>query len=211
MGILELFDKFRDTIVLKEDSSLERKINYLEKVEGKNTSQQLIMAKRGLEGEKEILYQLKKSNIGMFVLHDVNLVYEDLKAQIDFIVITPWACYFIECKNLIGNITVTEKGDFIREYSYNGHKVRKGLESPYRQVLAQRDVYKKIWLKEKGKLKSFLFEKNFDDLHRVLVVAANGENILNTRYAPKEMKDVMLWSGLTSFFDVSVYYAWESG
>ena len=124
----------------------------------------------------------------MFVLHDVNLVYEDLKAQIDFIVITPWACYFIECKNLIGNITVTEKGDFIREYSYNGHKVRKGLESPYRQVLAQRDVYKKIWLKEKGKLKSFLFEKNFDDLHRVLVVAANGENILNTRYAPKEMK-----------------------
>ena len=188
MGILELFDKFRDTIVLKEDSSLERKINYLEKVEGKNTSQQLFMAKRGLEGEKEILYQLKKSNIGMFVLHDVNLVYEDLKAQIDFIVITSWACYFIECKNLIGNITVTEKGDFIREYSYNGHKVRKGLESPYRQVMAQRDVYKKIWLKEKGKLKSFLFEKNFDDLHRVLVVAANGENILNTRYAPKEMK-----------------------
>ncbi len=195
MGILELFDKFRDTIVLKEDSSLERRINYLEKVEEKNTSQQLFMVKRGLEGEKEILYQLKKSNIGMFVLHDVNLVYEDLKAQIDFIVITPWACYFIECKNLIGNITVTEKGDFIREYSYNGHKVRKGLESPYRQVLAQRDVYKKIWLKEKGKLKSFLFEKNFDNLHRVLVVAANGENILNTRYAPKEMKFNIIKSG----------------
>ena len=50
MGILELFDKLRDTIVLKEDCSLERKINYLEKVEGKNTSQQLFMAKRGLEG-----------------------------------------------------------------------------------------------------------------------------------------------------------------
>lgn len=49
MGILELFDKFRDTIVLKEDCSLERKINYLEKVEGKNTSQQLFIAKRGLD------------------------------------------------------------------------------------------------------------------------------------------------------------------
>ena len=49
MGIWELFDKFRDTIVLKEDCSLERKINYLEKVEGKNTSQQLSMAKRGLD------------------------------------------------------------------------------------------------------------------------------------------------------------------
>ena len=25
------------------------------------------------------------------------------------------------------------------------------------------------------------------------------------------MKDVMLWRGLTSFFDASVYYVWESG
>lgn len=49
MGVLELFDKFRDTIILKEDCSLERKINYLEKVEGKNTSQQLFRAKRGLD------------------------------------------------------------------------------------------------------------------------------------------------------------------
>ena len=65
----------------------------------KNISQQLYMAQKGLEGENEIIYQLKKSNIGMFVLHDVNLIYEDLKAQIDFIVITPWCCYFIECKN----------------------------------------------------------------------------------------------------------------
>lgn len=147
------------------------------------------MAQKGLEGENEIIYQLKKSNIGMFILHDVNLVYEDLKAQIDFIVITQWCCYFIECKNLIGNISVNEKGDFIREYSYNGHKVKKGMESPYRQVKAQRDVYKKIWFKAQGKLKSFLYEKNFESLHRVLVVAANGENILNTKYAPKEMKN----------------------
>ena len=95
----------------------------------------------------------------------------------------------VECKNLIGNILVNEKGDFIREYSFKGHKVKKGMESPYRQVQAQRDVYKKIWLKLQGKLKSFLFERNFESFHRVLVVAANGENILNTKYAPKEMKN----------------------
>ena len=34
----------------------------------------------------------------------------------------------IECKNLIGNVTVNEKGDFIREYSFKGHKVKKGME-----------------------------------------------------------------------------------
>ena len=155
----------------------------------KDLNQQLFVAQKGLEGENEILYQLKKSNIGMFVLHDVNIEYEDLKAQIDFIIVTPWCCYFIECKNLLGNITVNEKGDFIREYKFKGHSVKKGMESPYRQVQAQRDVYKKIWFKLQGKLKSFLFEKSFDDLHRILVVAANGENILNTKSAPKEMRN----------------------
>ena len=194
MGILDIFDKFRDAIILKEDCELERKVKYLEELKNKNPNnksitQQLYIAQKGLEGENEIIYQLKKSNIGMFILHDVNLVYEDLKAQIDFVVITPWCCYFIECKNLIGNILVNEKGDFIREYSFKGHKVKKGIESPYRQVQAQRDVYKKIWLKLQGKLKSFLFERNFESFHRALVVAANGENILNTKYAPKEMKN----------------------
>ena len=194
MGILDIFEKFRDTIVLKEDCDLERKVKYLENLKkkypnNKDLNQQLFVAQKGLEGENEILYQLKKSNIGMFVLHDVNVEYEDLKAQIDFIIVTPWCCYFIECKNLLGNITVNEKGDFIREYKFKGHSVKKGMESPYRQVQAQRDVYKKIWFKLQGKLKSFLFEKSFDDLHRILVVAANGENILNTKSAPKEMRN----------------------
>ena len=194
MGILDIFDKFRDAIILKEDCELERKIKYLEDLKNKypnnkNINQQLYMAQKGLAGENEIIYQLKKSNIGMYVLHDINIEYEDLKAQIDFIVITPWCCYFIECKNLIGNISVNEKGDFIREYYFKGHKVKKGMESPYRQVQAQRDVYKKIWLKLQGKLKGFLFERNFESFYRVLVVASNGENILNTKYAPKEIKN----------------------
>lgn len=194
MGILDIFDKFRDVIILKEDCELERNIKYLEELksknpDNKNINQQLYMAQKGLAGENEIIYQLKKSNIGMYVLHDINIEYEDLKAQIDFIVITPWCCYFIECKNLIGNIAVNEKGDFIREYCFKGHKVKKGMESPYRQVQAQRDVYKKIWLKLQGKLKGFLVERNFENFHRVLVVAVNGENILNTKYAPKEMKN----------------------
>ncbi len=193
MGILDIFDKFRDTVFLKDNCELEDKVKYLEELikrEPKNTKvkEQLFMAKKGLEGENEIIYQLKKANIGMFVLHDINIEYEDLNAQIDFIVITQWCCYFIECKNLLGNITVDEKGDFIREYTYDGQEIRKGMESPYRQVCAQREVYRKIWRKTQGKLKSFVFEKDFEKFHRVIVVAANGENILNTKDAPKDIK-----------------------
>lgn len=193
MGILDLFFGFKDTIFLKKGSSLEKDVELLKELKAKypknqEVSSQLFMAQKGLEGEKEIIYQLKKSNIGMFVLHDMNIKFDDLTAQIDFIVITAWAVYFIECKNLIGNITVNEKGDFIREYTYNGHKIKKGMPSPYRQVQAQREVYRKIWKKRKGKLQSFLYEKSFEDLHRILVVVANGENILNTKRAPKDIK-----------------------
>ncbi len=193
MGILDIFDKFRDTIFLKDECELEERVRYLEELikrepENKKVKEQLYMAKKGLEGENEIIYQLEKANIGMFVLHDINIEYEDLKAQIDFIVITPWCCYFIECKNLIGNITVDEKGDFIREYTYEGHKIKKGMESPYRQVCAQRDVFKKIWLKRQGKIMGLIRESNFEYNYRVLVVAANGENILNTKYAPKDIR-----------------------
>ena len=193
MGLLNIFDKFKDTIVLKEDSLLQDKIDYLNNLKekypnSKNINSQLYMAEKGLAGEREILYQLSKANIGMYVLHDLNIVYEDLKAQIDFVIITPWCAYFAECKNLIGNITVTDSGDFIREYSYKGHKVKKGIESPYRQVQAQRDVYRKIWTKMQGKFRAFIFDKSFEDLHRILVVAANGGNILNVKYAPKDMK-----------------------
>ena len=193
MGILDIFEQFRDTIFLKEDSTLQKRVKELESLLEKDSQneqlqQELFLSKKGLKGEDEIAYQLKKANIGMYVLRDINIEYEDLKAQIDFVVITPWCCYFIECKNLMGNITLDERGNFIREYKYKGHSVKKGMESPYRQVCAQREVYKKIWMKKQGKLKTFLFEKSFEEMHRVLVVAANGENILNTKNAPKDIK-----------------------
>ena len=193
MGILDIFEQFRDTIFLKENTNLQKRVNELESLLEKDSQneqlqQELFLSKKGLKGEDEIAYQLKKANIGMYVLRDINIEYEDLKAQIDFIVITPWCCYFIECKNLMGNITLDERGNFIREYKYKGHSIKKGMESPYRQVCAQREVYKKIWMKKQGKLKTFLFEKSFEEMHRVLVVAANGENILNTKNAPKDIK-----------------------
>ena len=143
---------------------------------------------------------MKKANLGLYVIRDLNIEFEDLKAQIDYVVVTPMYCYFIECKNLIGNITVNEKGDFIREYEYNGKKNKTGMYSPLRQVEAQRDVYKKIWnthLSTSGfwnSIKRFLGENNFKDTHRVLVVAANNETIINTKYAPKDIKDIVIKS-----------------
>ena len=185
--------RFKDTIFMKEESDLQDKYNALielnkEYPNNEEIQNELYIVKKGLDGENEIAYQLKKSSIGMYVLRDIKVKYEDLKAQIDYVIITPLYIYYVECKNLIGNITVTDKGDFIREYTINGKKIKKGMYSPLRQVEAQREVIRKIWEKNTSKITKLFASNNFNHYRRVLVVCANEETILNTSRAPKEIK-----------------------
>ena len=196
MGIMDCaIDAFRfkDTIFYKKNSDLQDKYNVLKKLneeypKNEELQSELLIVKKGLDGENEILYQLKKAHIGMYVLRDIKVKYEDLTAQIDYVVITPVFTYYIECKNLIGNITVTDKGDFIREFTLNGKRIKKGMYSPLRQVEAQREVIRKIWESNTSSFIKFFASKNFEYYRRVLVVAANQDTILNTNKAPKEFK-----------------------
>ena len=196
MGIIDSITdalRFKDTVFFKETSDLEDKYNALKKLneEYPNNEEllsELFIVKKGLDGENEIAYQLKKANIGMYVLRDIKVKHEDLTAQIDYVIITPVFVYYVECKNLVGNITVTEKGDFIREFTINGKKIKKGMYSPLRQVEAQREVMRKIWESNHSTLTKLFASKNFDYYRRVLVVAANQDTILNTNKAPKDIK-----------------------
>ena len=200
MGLIDnvidsAFDSFRfkDTVFYKEDSDLQSKYDALKKLNeeypnNEDLMSELYIIKKGLDGENEIAYQLKKAHIGMYVLRDIKLKYEDLTAQIDYVIITPVYIYYIECKNLVGNITVTDKGDFIREYVINGKRIKKGMYSPLRQVEAQREVVRKIWESNTSKIRKIFASRNFDYYRRVLVVAANQDTILNTNWAPKDIK-----------------------
>ena len=185
--------RFKDTVFYKENSDLQNKYDALkclneEYPNNEELQSELYIVKKGLDGENEIAYQLKKAHIGMYVLRDIKVKHEDLTAQIDYVIITPVYTYYVECKNLVGNITVTDKGDFIREFTVNGKKVKKGIYSPLRQVEAQREVIRKIWESNSSAIKKFFASKNFEYYRRVLVVAANQDTILNTNKAPKEMK-----------------------
>lgn len=190
---MELFNRFRETIFLKEDSDLEKQIEDLKKIpdysKNKNILKDIKLLEIGLQGEKEIAFELKNANIGMYVLHDVTIQYEDLKAQIDYIIITKGFTYLVECKNLIGNITVDNKGEFRREYEINGQKYKEAIYSPYTQAVRHKDVLKKRWLDKHNKLTIALRESSFDNLwYKPLVVLANSKSLLNTKYAPKEIK-----------------------
>ncbi len=202
---MELFNPFKDTIFLKETSDMQDRFNALETLineypNNEKLKEEYYITKQGLYGENEIAYQLKKSNLGLYVLRDINIEYGDLKAQIDYVVITKAYTYFIECKNLYGNITVVNNGDFIREYSYNGKKIKKGMYSPLRQVEAQRDVFKKIWNTNLSKnkiineIRRILADDNFTNYHRVLVVTSNHETLLNTTNAPSYIKNSVIRS-----------------
>ncbi len=185
--------RFKDTIFYKKNSDLQDRYIALKKLNEEYPNNEVLLSelyivKKGFDGENEIAYQLKKANIGMYVLRDIKFKYEDLTAQVDYVVITPVYTYYIECKNLVGNITITEKGDFIREFTINGKKIKKGMYSPLRQVEAQREVIRKIWESKTSKVKKLFASNKFNYYRRALVVAANHETILNTIKAPKDIK-----------------------
>ena len=191
--VIDTLTGFNETIFYKEASDLQSRYDVLKQLNEEYPNNydllsELYIIKKGLAGENEIAYQLKKSHIGMYVLRDIKVKHEDLTAQIDYVIITPTYDYYIECKNLVGNITVTDKGDFIREFTVNGRKRKKGMYSPLRQVEAQREVLRKIWDSDSNTLQKIFGSKYFDYFRRVLVVAANQDTILNTNKAPKDMK-----------------------
>ncbi len=192
--INKLINHFTETIFLKRGSELEEQIKALKTLLEKYPDNEILqnelrLCEIGLQGEKEIEFELSNANIGMYVLHDVNMEYQDLKAQIDYIIITPAYTYFVECKKLIGNITIDSNGNFNREYYKGKKKVKEGMYSPLSQAQRHIEIFKKIWMSRNNNLFDKLFRRNhLDTWNKPLVVMANSKNVLNMKYAPKDYK-----------------------
>ena len=138
-------------------------------------------------GENNIYYELKNCFLPMVCLHDLRIEYKDFIAQIDFVVITTKYIYIIECKNLIGDITITKNGDFIRNKKNSYGKVisKEGMYSPIVQNERHINVVREL-LKDKLQYKNKL--KRIESL----VVTANPKTIINKNYAPKEISDKII-------------------
>ncbi len=194
-----LFSKKIGPVILKEDSDAEQFVANMTDLSSrasgalkKEIDQQIRVANAGLAGEKNILFELKNSGIDMYVLHDIYLESGDKGAQIDFLVITRKRFYVLECKNLIGNITVGNDGAFIREFELGGRKIREGIYSPITQNERHRLVIKELRAQEKNLLMKYFFEKNFEKNYIPLVVLANPKTVVNMKYATKEVKSKII-------------------
>lgn len=192
-----LFSKKLGVVFLKEEGDVTEfveKMHFLEeRAQGdlkKEIEKQIKLATYGDFGEKNIAFELKNSGIDMYVLHDIYLEAGDLSAQIDYLVITKKHIYIIECKNLIGNIEIDSNGNFIRTYELSGKRIKEGIYSPITQNQRHMLVLKEVRKSSKGNfLTKMIFEKNFEDTYKSVVVLANPKTFLNYKFAKKDVKD----------------------
>lgn len=195
------FDKPEVTI-LKESSDARV---YLDKLEAlKNETEpgthasdmiekEIAITKAGIAGEDAIMFELKNSGMDLVVLHDIYVETEDGRgAQIDFIVITPYANVFIECKNLVGEITIDNKGNFTRSFTYGRKRIKEGIYSPVTQNERHLTVFKDDRAASKNALSAAIYRKFFSENNKSYVVLANPKSVLNDRYAPKEIKQQVI-------------------
>jgi predicted RNA-binding Zn-ribbon protein involved in translation (DUF1610 family) len=198
MGLLE----GPEVIILKESSDAK---NYLEKLEAlkarvdessdlaQKIEKEIIMAKAGIAGEEQILFELKNSGMDLVVIHDLYI--EDPAgngAQIDFLVITPYVNVFIECKNLFGNIEINEKGDFIRTMWFGKKFSKEGIYSPVAQNERHLRVLKECHRNTANFLKKIFLDKTFDKYNKSLIVLANPKTVVNVKNAPEHIKSQVI-------------------
>lgn len=195
-----LFDKFKEPVFLKEDSSAEAQLLALQDLAktasgplAEQLEQEIKYVEAGIFGENTIKYELRNSHIPMFVLHDLYLECGDLSAQIDFLIVTRKHQYIVECKNLYGDIEINSAGDFVRTVSFGRSKKKEGIYSPITQNKRHLELIKQIRGAEKSNiLTKALFEKNFYNNYRSIVVLANPKTVLNAKYAKKEVKEQVI-------------------
>lgn len=195
-----LFDKINGPIFLKGDSEAERQLIELQELRktaantlAEELDQEIRQVNAGIYGEKAVKYELENSHIPMIVLHDLFLEHEGLTAQIDYLIFTRKQQFVLECKNLFGNIEINAAGDFIRTISLGRSTKKEGIYSPITQNRRHLELIKKIRHAEKKNfLTRAIFEKEFYNNYRSLVVLANPKTILNARYAKKAVRDQVI-------------------
>lgn len=190
-----LFDKLREPVFLKNDSRAEDQLAQLRalyaeapaKIRGQ-IGQQIRCVEAGIEGEKNIEFELKNSHFPMFVLHDLYVVHGGLSAQIDYLLVTKGVNVYVECKNLFGDIEIDQAGNFIRTFRWDGKTVKEGIYSPITQNQRHMELVKQIGDEKSNLLVRALRDRGFFRYNRSAVVLANPKTILNDRFAPKEIR-----------------------
>lgn len=205
---MAFFDSLKETITgrppnlkeptfIKDECSAGNQIDKLEELKkiappdaAKQIEQDIKLLSYGTSGENTIAYELKHSYMPILILRDLYLEYKGLTAQIDYIVIDNKFILVIECKNMVGDIEITNNGDFIRHFKNTTGKVYKkeGIYSPIVQNQRHLEIIKRLIC---DNMSSVTEKKSKDVLHSI-VVFANPKTIVNMKYAKAEVKNAII-------------------
>lgn len=210
---MDLLNKMRTPIFLKEDSDTQKYIQNLKDIKEQSDGniksiidKEIRLASSGLTGEDNIAFELKNCDMPIYVLRDLHIECDDVSAQIDYAVVTKKFILFIECKNLIGDIEIDSQGNFIRTYELYGKKIREGIYSPITQNQRHLDVMKRIMIsKQPNKIMEFAAEKLFNSMYKSVVVLANPKTILDDKFAPKSVKDKVIRADQLGTYIKNIY------
>lgn len=140
--------------------------------------------------KKKVKYELDNSHMPLYYFHDLSLEINGYKCQIDFLVITEYYIYVIECKNWNSDILVDKYGNFIKINNYSGEEKREAFKSPVTQNQKHIDVIKELRLSSKNKILAELVRKGFGYAYRPLIVFSNEKSILTIE--DEELKDTVI-------------------
>lgn len=176
---------FKETIFVKEFSKDNQLLLDMENLLTKYPNNELLkkdimLLKYGLIGEEKVAFELKNSQIPMFILHDIRIEYDDLVAQFDFIAITGQHIYCIETKNLSGDIEIDSEGNFYRLFKNKYGKIikKEGMYNPITQNERHVNLLRKI-LVDNGVMKTYPIKS--------LIVVANEKTVIDKSKAPQEV------------------------
>lgn len=183
-------EKLKSPLLVKSAFDDEQKLKQMEQelkaTEDPATLKELEKLKRiielGIHGEQSVLFELQNAFLPIHILHDLRIAHNNLKAQLDFVVITRKFILVIEVKNYYGDIEVTEKDEFVRIVRQNKF-FKEGFYSPIRQVQRQVNVFENL-LKDKQVIDKMPV--------KYVVVFSNKRTIINTKKASSEVRDKIL-------------------
>lgn len=207
MGI---FDKLRDPVVLKEESNAKKQLEQLNALLPTadpdikaQIEQDIKYLQYGIYGEDALMFELKNSHMPMYILHDLFFEKNGLSTQIDYLVITRKLVIVLECKNLYGDITIDNQGNFTRKVQNGNRYIKKGIYSPVTQNQRHIDMIHEMRREEVSALKKLSFDKHFEEYHKSIIVLANPNTVVDMRFAPKEIREkVVKVDGLISYIRV---------
>lgn len=206
MGI---FDKMREPVVLRDNSDAKKQIeqlnNYLNTAPADikpQIQQDIRLLQYGISGEEALMFELQNSHLPMYIMHDLFFEQNGLKAQIDFLIVTRRLVIVLECKNLYGNITIDNQGNFTRKVQMGTYNQKSGIYSPVTQNERHIKMIREMRRSCQSLIAKINFDKNFDEKYKSIVVLANSGSVLEMRYAPKDIKDkVVRLDGLIRYIE----------